>query len=93
MNIILTQSEYFFQCHISRTSGDYKPALDALRAELYEYRKVSHKVIFLQEVMRLTKREFDEHFEECEQRKKGDRVLEILFMRTCYFFLPTSWMT
>ena len=67
MNLIQKQAADFYTSSAHASGyGYHKPFVDEVKNTLYDYRKTSHKIEFLDTVMNLTKQEYDEHMLICK---------------------------
>lgn len=67
MNIIQKQASDFYQGNAyAYRASDYKPFVDKVKLLLYDYRKISHKIEFVDTIMNQMKQEYDEHIPVCK---------------------------
>ncbi|QXP60267.1 hypothetical protein [Olleya sp. HaHaR_3_96] len=71
MNLIQNQAETFYEYNFS-DRDDHKDFVQGLRIELDEYRKNSHKLEFIDVILKRLKLGYDKHLESCEY--KNDRL-------------------
>jgi DNA-dependent RNA polymerase auxiliary subunit epsilon len=64
MNIIQKQAADFVRYNMS-DNDKYKEFIDKVRSQLWEYKKVSYKIEFVEYIINKAKIAFDEHFPEC----------------------------
>lgn len=65
MNLIQKQASDFFIRNFNE-NGTYEKFIQNVRSQLYEYRKDSHKLEFLDKLMSLLKKSYDEHLTDCQ---------------------------
>lgn len=65
MNIIQRQTADFFEREFDER-GKYEDFIQNVRTRLYEYRKDSHKLEFIDHLMTLLKQDYDKHLKVCE---------------------------
>lgn len=65
MNLIQKQASDFF-IRTFNENGTYEKFIQNVRSQLYEYRKDSHKLEFLDKLMSLLKKSYDEHLIDCQ---------------------------
>ena len=87
MNLITWQAEDFFSGQFIDGFGNHKTVIGELRNELYEYRKIAHKINFLQDIMRLTKVAYDEHYEKCQDK---ENCQQNIFYQNVLFFMQNE---
>ena len=64
MNIIQSQADEFILYHM-RENNNYRDFIDKIRSVLYDYKKTTHKIEFVERVIQKAKIEFDEHLLKC----------------------------
>lgn len=67
MNIIQKQANDFVMSHMS-DRDEYKEFIDKVRQQLWEYKKTSHKIEFVEYVIGKAKIAFDEHLPQCKSQ-------------------------
>ncbi len=67
MNIIQKQADEFVRYHMN-DHNEYKIFIDKVRQQLYEYRKTTYKIEFIEYVIQKAKIAFDEHMLICEDK-------------------------
>ena len=83
MNIVQNQAKEFLEYSLFE-SYSYKTFIDKVRGHIYDYRKVSHKIIFIETLLITLKVEYDNHYKvctdknECSQNKFFENVLFFL---------------
>lgn len=68
MNLIQKQAEDYHMYNFSE-GENHKVFIQGIRTELYEYRKDSHKLEFIDTIRKLLKLGYDEHLESCQYKK------------------------
>jgi|TARA_B110000967_G_C18620187_1_gene428443 hypothetical protein len=68
MNLIQKQAEDYHMYNFSE-GENHKVFIQGVRTELYEYRKDSHKLEFINTLLKLLKLGYDEHLESCQYKK------------------------
>lgn len=83
MNIVQNQAKEFLEYSLFE-GYSYKTFIDKVRGHIYDYRKVSHKIIFIETLLITLKVEYDNHYKvctdknECSQNKFYENVLFFL---------------
>lgn len=67
MNIIQKQADDFVKFHMS-DHDEYKEFIDKVRQQLWEYKKATYKIEFVEYVIRKAKIAFDEHLPKCTSK-------------------------
>ncbi len=65
MNIIQQQASDWIRSRFD-PHGEYNEFIQNVRSQLYEYRKESHKLEFIDKIIAILKVQYDEHLEVCE---------------------------
>ena len=85
MNLIQRQASDFYQK--SQYSSDYhqdRAFISEIKSRMYDYRKISHKIEFINEIIDIIKKEYDEHILIC---KSPSTCLMNIFYENILFFL------
>lgn len=85
MNLIQEQASEFYRdsAYVYRHT-DYKPFIESVRSNLYEYRKIAHKIEFIDTLINRMKQEYDEHLLVCKFPLTCDKNK---FYKNSLFFL------
>ncbi len=69
MNIIQRHAREFYPIMLDKSNFHSRPELSirAVRSQILEYHKLSHKLVFLSELMFQTRIKYDEHLKECKK--------------------------
>lgn len=87
MNIIQNQAKEFLEYNFN--NGDlYKNFISKVRNQLYEYRKIPHKIEFINYLIKTVKIEYDNHLEVCYDLKNCDKNK---FYENVLFFLQEEF--
>jgi hypothetical protein len=85
MNIIQQQAVDFFERKFNER-GKYQEFIEKVRTQLYEYRKDSHKLEFIDHIMTLLKQDYDKHLKVCEYANdKGQCFVNKNYENTLFF--------
>lgn len=83
MNLIERQAEDFLK---RRNHENHRKMVDEVKSRLYDYRKTSHKIEFLNYIIRDLKVKYDIHLPKCTAKDKS-KCPENVFYENCLFFL------
>ena len=72
MNLIQRQADDFIQHKLDERGGEYKEFIQAVRSELWQYKKASFKIEFIKHVASRIKKEFDDHQLKCSAKIKSE---------------------
>ncbi|HEX5002672.1 MAG TPA: hypothetical protein VFW78_09245 [Bacteroidia bacterium] len=69
MNIIKRHAHEFYPIMLDKSNFHSRPELSirAVRSQILEYHKSSHRLVFLNELMLLTRLKYDEHLKDCKK--------------------------
>ena len=89
MNIIQQQATDWMRFRFD-PAGEYKEFIDNARSQLYEYRKPSHKLEFVDEIMRILKVQYDEHLKVCPHPNDSSKCYFNKNFENALFFLQNE---
>ncbi len=89
MNIIQQQASDFIKFKFNERSK-YNEFIDKIRSQLYEYRKDSHKLEFIEHIMTLLKLGYDEHLKTCEYPNDRSQCLVNKNYENTLFFIENE---
>jgi hypothetical protein len=84
MNLIQEQAKEFLSRNFTE-GDDAKEFVQSVRSELLEYRKVSHQLVFIDEILVRIKRKADAHSEVCTYSGKGKCPKNFSFENILFF--------
>jgi hypothetical protein len=84
MNIIQSQAENFYSIHYN-DGGDYDDFISELKSELYKYRKIPHRLEFVEYILFKLKMGSDLHLIECSARDKTKCSTNINYENALFF--------
>lgn len=70
--------------------SDYKTAMSLIRAQSYEYRKLAHRLEFLERLNFRFKKAYDNHYSRCKAIKRGEICRLNVFFEDLLFFLQNE---
>lgn len=83
MNIVQSQAKEFLEYSLFE-GYSYKTFIDKVRYRINDYRKVNHKIIFIETLLINIKVEYDNHYKVCTDK---DECSENKFYENVLFFL------
>lgn len=85
MNLIQRQADDFLEEVLDERRGDYKKFIGEVRTQLWEYKKDSYKIEFIQRLTGQLKLKFDKHIEVCTATVKSECAVNKFFENALFF--------